>query len=216
MRKFVINLKRRPDRLEQFFKRCPYAREDIEVIDAFDGKSPSSESKKEQKYIIKFSNNNVLPGAIGCFISHLRIWKKMVNDNIPIAMIFEDDAHFDERFYEFMESLEIPENINLLYFGGRFSKNFTIPSHAMEPVNSKIYKNVTEPWDMRLHERTTHGYIITSRLAKFFINTFDIYDNDVAVLDFFMVHVLKRLNLTYHSTNPLVCWSPMVGDSDIR
>ena len=140
----------------------------------------------------------------------------MVNDNIPIAMIFEDDAQFDEKFYEFMETLEIPEHVNLLYFGGRFVKNFTIPPYAMEHVNDKIYKHKTEPWDMRFHERTAHGYIISIKLAKFFINAFDIYDNDVAVLDFFMIHVLKRLNIPYHSTNPLVCWSPMVGDSDIR
>jgi GR25 family glycosyltransferase involved in LPS biosynthesis len=216
MKRFVINLKRRPDRLEQFFTRCPYPRECINVIEAFDGKFQENESKKEKKYIPKFSNNRLRPGEIGVFISHLRIWKKMVNDNIPIAMVFEDDAQFDEKFYEFMETLSIPEHVNLLYFGGRFNKNFTIPPYAMEPVNDKIYKHITEPWDMRLHERTAHGYIITSRMAKFFISAFDIYDNDVAVLDFFMIHVLKRLNIPYHSTYPLVCWSPMVGDSDIR
>lgn len=215
MKKFVINLKRRPDRLEKFFTRCPYPKDSIEVIQAFDGKSINDETKKERKLVHKFKAG--LPmGAVGCFISHLRIWKKMVNDNIPVAMIFEDDAQFNENFYDFMESMEIPEKVNLLYFGGRFSKNVTIPDYAMESINNKVYRHITEPWDMRLHERTTHGYILTSKLAKFLINAFDIYDENVQAVDYFMVHTLKNLNIAYHSTYPLVCWSPMVGDSDIR
>ena len=35
--KYVINLKRRPDRLERFMKTCPY--KDVQIIEAFDGKN---------------------------------------------------------------------------------------------------------------------------------------------------------------------------------
>ena len=112
MKRFVINLKRRPDRLEQFFKRCPYPRESIEVVYAFDGKNPDQESKKERKLVTKFPKDRQ-PGAIGCSISHLRIWKKMVNENIPVATIFEDECFFDSTFLKFMDSLELPPGFRL-------------------------------------------------------------------------------------------------------
>jgi len=214
MKRFVINLKRRPDRLEQFYKRCPYPRESIEVVYAFDGKKPEGESKKERKLIPKFPKDRQ-PGAIGCSISHLRIWKKMVNENIPQALIFEDDCYFDPGFSSFMESLEIPPDFKILYLGGRFEKNFIVPPNGIIPVNDRIYQHNDLNWNNRLHERTTHCYIITVELAKFLINLFEIVDHPQPV-DQFIIHSLKALKIPVHSTYPLMCWSPIVGDSDIR
>ena len=37
---FVINLRRRPDRLDDFFKRCPY--KDVTVVEAVDGFDPNT------------------------------------------------------------------------------------------------------------------------------------------------------------------------------
>lgn len=213
MKRFVINLKRRPDRLEQFFKRCPYPRESIEVVYAFDGKNSNNESKKEKKLVTKFPKDRQ-PGAIGCSISHLRIWKKMVNENIPVALIFEDDCCFDPGFLYFVESLELPA-FKILYLGGRFEKNFTIPPQAMIPVNEKVYQHNDINWNNRLHERTTHCYMITVELAKFLINLFEIVEHPQPV-DQFIIHSLKALKIPVHSTFPLVCWSPIIGDSDIR
>jgi glycosyl transferase family 25 len=213
MKRFVINLKRRPDRLEQFFQRCPYPRETLEVIEAFDGKFPLNESKKERKLLKKFPSCRQ-PGAVGCSISHLRIWKKMINENIPIATIFEDDALFDESFTQFME-MEFPPQMKILYFGGRFEKNFVVPPQAMIPVNDKIYIHNNKAWNNKFHERTTHGYILTNELAKFLIELFNISDHPQPV-DQFIIHCLRDLNIPVHSTLPLVCWSPIVGDSDIR
>ena len=214
MKRFVINLKRRPDRLEQFYKRCPYPKESIEVVYAFDGKNPQEESKKERKLVTKFPMDRQ-PGEIGCSISHLRIWKKMVNDNIPVAMIFEDDCFFDSSFLKFMDSLELPPEFKILYPGGRFEKNFTVPESALIPVNGQVYQHNDINWNNRLHERTTHCYIITVGLAKFLINLFEIVDHPQPV-DQWIIHSLKALKIPVHSTYPLVCWSPMVGDSDIR
>ena len=215
MRKFVINLKRRPDRLEQFFQRCPYPRESIEVVSAFDGKNPNGECKKERKLMSRFPSDRQ-PGAVGCSISHLRIWKKIVNENINISMIFEDDCNFSPNFLDFMERLQpFPESIKILYPGGRFQPNFTVPPEAMIKVNDHIYEHNDTNWKNHFHERTTHFYILTYQMAKFLISLFDIIEY-TAPLDHFIIHSLKALKIPVHSTNPLVCWCPMVGDSDIR
>jgi hypothetical protein len=50
MKKFVINLKRRPDRLETFLQRCPY--HDVEIVYGFDGKNPELETNKKFKLLV--------------------------------------------------------------------------------------------------------------------------------------------------------------------
>ena len=196
MKRFVINLKRRPDRLNQFFKRCPYPQESFEIVEAFDGKFPENESKKERKMLEKFYPR-IQMGARGCSITHIRIWKKIVNNNIPVAMVFEDDANFSETFYQFMETLVLPEKFNVVYFGGRFYPNFVVPPEHMTPVNEKIYQHNYTKWDNSIHERTTHGYIITLKLAKFLINVFEISEMNEEV-DHHMIHTLRELKLPYH------------------
>jgi len=212
MKKFVINLKRRPDRLDRFMKQCPY--NDVEVVYAFDGKNPELESKKERKLLPKFPSDRQ-PGAMGCSISHLRIWKKMVNENIPMAMIFEDDCNFEPNFKEFIDSLVLPSNFKIVFPGGRFVRNFKPPPNAMIPVNEHIYQHNYNAWDNRAHERTLHCYILSFELAKFLISLFDIQTYPKPA-DHFIIHNLKELNIPVHSTYPLVIWSPIIGDSDIR
>ena len=70
--KFVINLKRRPDRLKQFFERCPF--NDIEVIEAFDAKFPNNEDPLELNiFNEKLKNLGAFNriGERGVFISHV-------------------------------------------------------------------------------------------------------------------------------------------------
>lgn len=40
-------------------------------------------------------------GEIGCYLSHIAALKRIVRKNLPMAIIFEDDAAFDERFAQF-------------------------------------------------------------------------------------------------------------------
>jgi len=217
MKSFVINLRRRPDRLQQFQQRCPLT--DIEVVYGFDGKNPTGESKKEQRlFNVKLGNlckdQPVSQGVRGVFISHLRIWKRIVDQNIPYALIFEDDAQFSSRFMEIYNNLDL-ENINLLFLGGRFQDNFMMPPQTINKVSEYIGVHNYNTWNMHYHERTAHAYIISYQLAKFLIEMFNIKE-DLAAVDYFLFSTLKNNGIPTHSTLPLICWSPMVGDSDIR
>ena len=213
IKKFVVNLKRREDRLNLFQSRCPY--NDVEVVYGFDGKLSINESKKERKIFEGFPQR-LQYGARGCWISHLRIWKKIVDQGISVAMVFEDDAIFNEEFSEKMESVlnNLPE-YGIVYFGGRFNKNFTIPENYSIKVNEYINQSNLSNFNNVYHERTTHGYIITYKIAKLLIELFNNTPHPDA-LDQFMIHKLKVLDIPVYNTIPLLCHSPMVSDSDIR
>ena len=90
MRTFVINLKKdtqkRKDIQDSFdSKQIPF-----EFFNAVDGKTLS-------KYPVNLNwydpwyNYHITCGEVGCALSHVGIWEKMIEENIEKALIFEDD-----------------------------------------------------------------------------------------------------------------------------
>lgn len=83
---FIINLDRQPDRMA--FMKQQLAALDIEArrISAFDGRDPSCKGRDCAAWYASLT-----PGEIGCFESHRTVWKTLVDENIPAAIVLEDD-----------------------------------------------------------------------------------------------------------------------------
>lgn len=214
MKKFVINLKRRPDRLDAFNRQCPF--NDIKVIYGFDGKNINEEeSARERNMVNKF--NSLLPGEIGVFISHLRIYQTMLIEDIPMAFIMEDDAIFCDDFLNKYNQIEkeIPSDTQLLYIGGRFNPNFTM--HNCSIVSDHIVRHTTtDKWNGNDMDRTFHAYIISKDMAEICINEFYRPEIIKDAIDCWILKLSKMKSLPIYSAQPLLCHSPLVSDSDIR
>ena len=99
---FVINLKRREDRLEIFKNRYTLnssLEKNITVEYGFDAKFYENEDE-EEICLFKTKFENLNPGEIGCFLSHIRLFKKLVESEEPYFIIFEDDALFCDNFHK--------------------------------------------------------------------------------------------------------------------
>lgn len=109
---YVISLKRRKDRLEEFFNELPnpWIFNKIETYEAIDG---SLETAPD------WWDNNL--GALGCFLSHKRLIDKCVAEKVCSVLILEDDAvfcqDFSEKCSEFLN--HVPNNWEMLYLGGQ-------------------------------------------------------------------------------------------------
>lgn len=218
---YVVNLKRRPDRLEHFYKTCSFPKEKIHVIYGFDGKNYENELENEKHLYNKLSNN-LMPGEKGCFISHIRIFKDIVANKIPFAMIFEDDGVFCDDFKNKLEKYihEMPLNTQILYFGGRFTPDFKMATDTFVPITEHIVAHTNVDWhnrDCGNHDRCTFGYIISYSLAKYFIDCFEAnfyLDNAV---DHFMIRICMNNKIPIYNTYPLLSHSNCcTTDSDIR
>lgn len=103
---YLINLKRRPDRLNNFMEH--YNASDMSQIqfvkfEAIDGSQlniervPLSElARAELKEIentgFRSKHYQLTKGAIGCYLSHVKIWEDIMQKGYNIALILEDDA----------------------------------------------------------------------------------------------------------------------------
>jgi glycosyl transferase family 25 len=215
---FIINLKRRPDRLSIFFKNCPI--KNLSIIFGFDGKNIDLEDKDEIKLISKFEGFK--PGEIGCFLSHLRIWKIIVENKIKHSIIFEDDAIFTDNFLNKFNSVlyNLNDDMDILYIGGRFNPNFKMKPKNYLQISDNIIQHNKNNLDLNedgfIFCRTTHSYIISYDLAKLFISIFENESKITIALDHWMMNNILKNKIKVYDSFPLLCHSPYISDSDIR
>lgn len=105
---FVINLDRAPDRLSFMEKQFAGLSLSFERLQACDGKTLTQDQIKNY-YDAALNRRNFVrplqPGQIGCYISHLTAWQKILDDQLDFAVILEDDVTILNNIEEVLETL---------------------------------------------------------------------------------------------------------------
>lgn len=100
---YAINRDRdvkRWQRLKQMTKRAGLS-DEVQRFSAISGKDISIEELKKRSTWI---GRQLQPlGVLGCAMSHISLWEKMVAEDIPMAIIFEDDVELVDNFRERLE-----------------------------------------------------------------------------------------------------------------
>ena len=120
MKIFVINLARRPDRLDQISQDLQNHGLTFERVDAIDAKSdPVMKKFRRPFFKLLLGKRTYGDGPLANYLSFRKIWQKMVDENIEQALILEDDAkivNWDKRFLE----LDITQlGLDILRLGAR-------------------------------------------------------------------------------------------------
>ncbi len=96
IRAFVIHLARasgRRPQVDRLIGSCPVK---AEIVDAVDGRAMSIEERERfylnEKIFEPRYPFTITPGEIGCFLSHRRVWKEIVDRGLEAALILEDDV----------------------------------------------------------------------------------------------------------------------------
>ncbi len=73
-------------------------------------------------------------GAVGCYLSHINIWKKLEIDNLDYVIIFEDDALPNFSFLYLKEIIEkyTPNDWDIILFGGIYNNNNIINDYIIK------------------------------------------------------------------------------------
>ena len=158
---YVINLKRRKDKLKRIMKRInnidPDGNINVEIFTAIDGLKIDKQFMKDnnisilKEWIDPFKKTKINKGEIGCALSHYKIWEDIIENNYNSALILEDDAEFikPNEFMNKIYEIDEPNNTDLLYFG---RKKFKENEEYIENHN-----NIVKPF----YSYWTIGYYIT-------------------------------------------------------
>lgn len=114
---YCINLKTRTDRWEAFSKQpavkelqasMPFEKFDAVVgasVDVQNDPRISLRSKRNIKDSVRRDHEDLnTTGAIGCYLSHVEIWKKIASNPEPYGVVLEDDAKLPDDFLRKLET----------------------------------------------------------------------------------------------------------------
>ncbi|MBD0409526.1 glycosyltransferase family 25 protein [Pseudoalteromonas distincta] len=166
---FVVNLERDIEKRQHMVALAKKRNLDLTFTNAVLGKNLSREEIKHHyddvKAMSDFGRKLTLP-ELGCALSHLNIYKSMIEKNIQIAIVLEDDVELSESFKALVNQVDnFPDKWELMllgYYSETASERLTYSSFWGKHKVSKNLKAV------KLTELAfgTHGYMINIQGAK--------------------------------------------------
>jgi glycosyl transferase family 25 len=156
---FIINLKNEFDRREHIVNELKKINLRFEIYFA---KKGSELSKKEitlysKKEAFKNENRDLSLDEISCALSHIKIYKKIVESKYKLSLILEDDVVINKNLLNIFKNLnKFPKNWELINFYTNAKK---------ENICRKIYSNYQ---CVRFKERAnrTCSYLIKLKTAQ--------------------------------------------------
>ena len=200
---YVINLKNRPKRLNAFKKYYKLNHEfivhtavdgnelDINYMNSIIGIEGKKTIDNYYKYKIIRKNHYELPsyGAIGCYLSHVNLWKEIINNNIKNVIIFEDDANVSNIDYNnLIKRLNLLPNKWDIYL-------LNNPKYCYEKIKVENKHNLYKV--KRFFQ--THAYIININACKKIIDSGFLFPINQQIDSFLSeLAIMNKLNIYIH------------------
>lgn len=166
---FIINLMDSSDRREFMKTQCENLGVSPVFIDAVYGKDLTNsdiEKHYNQKEAKQLFGRDLLLGEIGCALSHKKVYQKIADENIPYAVILEDDALIKNGFIEVIKlTLDSDVNWELVLLGHHKNafKGICSPLSVWEKAYLDSVYTLNRLADFGFG---TYGYIISNKGAN--------------------------------------------------
>jgi GR25 family glycosyltransferase involved in LPS biosynthesis len=136
-------------------------------------------------------------GSIGCFLSHMKIYKDIVEKDIPYAIIFEDDVGFEinkEKFWDCLSNIYFPKDTDIVLLNCITHEDKCIGNQKLKKIHfffgmwfylitnkgaKKALRNllpINEQIDFKLSILSYYGKL---NIYHYFWNDFNMKDNNL-------------------------------------
>jgi glycosyl transferase family 25 len=171
MNVFVVNLESSQDRRKFMHEQLNALGMSHEFFPAVDGRQITAEQLSvmcDMEVVNKWSEL-LTPGMIGCSLSHYGVYRRMVADEIQMALVLEDDARVSDRVPGLLDLIETgmrdgrlnSDEIILLYYQSKDIVEFSTASTVELDSTVRLYHPI-QLW----RPITTTAYVITLACAK--------------------------------------------------
>lgn len=158
----VVSLKNALERRAHINKQFMTQKIEFQYFDAIE---PHQIDETLKNTGIELKNCALTKGEIGCFLSHLSLWKKIIDNNLPYMAIFEDDIYLGSEAKPFLKDNSwIPENVEIIKLEA-FSDSVQV-----ELFSKKNLINDRSLFLLKGRHLGTAGYIISNRGARNLFN----------------------------------------------
>lgn len=178
---YCINLKHRTDRWNKFSSQ-PAIKEikSKYMFERFDAVPGSTIDIQNDTRISLRTKRNISEstrrshedlnsaGGVGCYLSHVEIWKKIIINTDPFGIIFEDDTHLPNNFIELLNGCMnefnlLPEMPDIWIFSNGW--DFHYKTNGKDDP-STLAKNIRGPWIYNTCPGGLNGYFLTRKGAQ--------------------------------------------------
>lgn len=162
MKTYIINLKNSIDRRNHIEKQLRQNNIPYEIVEAVDGRLiPEKELNR-----IREENPEQLPTEVGCMLSHLKVYRRIVDSGEPYALILEDDTEIEEPgLYHLADEIgktviqKNPESVALLTY--YWCREGMLELRKMQQIGSYFVCQPQEIWGVA----RAGAYLISAEMA---------------------------------------------------
>lgn len=191
--KFIINLEKDTARLSNTIQELKKIKLDYRftVWKACDSKHAQLNfynyiSKAAYQNIISPVSSSILPNysAVGCAISHIEIWKHVVNNNIKESWIIEDDIHIKDTTMFYLQLKNISHFIKkhenskiFISMNSRIHKDFAYKPYFFNKLQTNKYNLLC----IKKPITWMHFYYVNKQMCRFLLKklTYITYQIDI-------------------------------------
>ena len=107
LRRFVINLEHDHARRAHMQTQLEALGLDAEFVPAVNGRAltPADRARYDRQKALRVYGVDMMDTEIGCYLSHYRLYERMVREDIPVALIMEDDIAISPDLPGIMQAL---------------------------------------------------------------------------------------------------------------
>ena len=190
LRKLLINLERRPERLALHDIEA----QNMQVVKAVDGSSLTKQQMMDapvrKNWRDPWQNRRFTKGEYGCFASHIKCWKIVAEQSEPM-LVCEDDVVFTDSYNEASLLQKLNSSIDFILLGYNENEKEKITYHGDGFVTPFFPYN-------------THAYILDPVAARKLLNLTKTKDFSMIPLDDWFSERLAAGEL-----NIVACETPM-------
>lgn len=169
----------------------------------FDALTPDVAAPLAEKMTLNTQEERITKGELACFMSHVSLWLKMVDENIPYMAIFEDDVFLGDHAKDLLKKSDWIDG------SWHIIKTEAFADKVIVGKVDKIPNFGVEIAPLKCRNLGTAGYILSIQGAKAYLEF--ILKNQIIPLDELMFDAYIGLRkLQVYQLFPSLCMQEML------
>lgn len=138
---FIINLERSTQRRSVLEKRLTELGLDYRFVAATDGSklTPDEQSLPDRHIRSKFARTPLTNSEIGCYLSHMKLWRRIIESKLDWAVIMEDDLLIEESLPNILDKIG---KLTIAWDLIRLAGLFTVPTKSIGSLDNNHTLNM--------------------------------------------------------------------------